>query len=413
MSSTYCIDNFLYNLVHEYLKTVSDELAKEFYNKYFFYDDPNLPVTTVQELVKKYYHEHKCDNSDTFEKHNPITSIRNYRNTSNDDEELLNSVVYQYLKTVSDNLAKEFKREHFNSVDLNDNSPMISIQDVVKKYLDDHKCDIGQEPVARSVKIKTNHQQKISFEARKVRAYFTAEEDKILLEALQNEKFPTEVNEFKNSKLFTDLRIQLKNRSRNTIIARLNKLKRGSTRRAVKGFSLVEDKIIIDEAISYLKNRCLLKTIFFPNNRRYEEFAAPLKRNIDSVRGRWNTFIKTWLLQYYNKTLNLEIRPMLANAIADNFETREEIDWEVLTTFPDFLGHTEHSLRFNFKTILQSYCKNFKDKSRSNVNLKNLATFASKTFQLKKVLKTTEKRQQEVIEYFEEQVKIYNIKDFL
>ena len=41
--------------------------------------------------------------------------------TSNDDEVLLNSIVHQYLKTVSDNLAKEFKDEHSNSVDLNDN----------------------------------------------------------------------------------------------------------------------------------------------------------------------------------------------------------------------------------------------------------------------------------------------------
>ena len=407
-NSSYCFDNFLYNLVYEYLKTVSDELAEEFYDKYFFYDDPNLPVTTVQEVVKKYYDEHNCERSDPFYEQNSI------RNTSNDDEVLLNSIVYQYLKTVSDEWAEEFKEEFFIDIDQSGNSQRISIQEVVKKYSNDAICK-NSENHAKPVKIKSKERsiQTIkNFKTRIPKKTFTADEDKVLFTALQSDSFPKDEVKLRKSKLLKDLMKSLK-RDRNTVLGRLKKLQVGSSRRANKPFGLLEDKLIVDEAIGYLDLCRSLKMTFFPNNKKNEEFAISLKRNSESVRGRWNTIIRPWLLQYYNKTLNLEIKPMLANSIADNFESVEKIDWGYLTTFSEFMGHTEDSLRVQFKTTILSYKRKFKETNNSLISLRKLAKYVSGSYKPKKVSKAIERRQQELIEYFEEQVKIHNIKDFL
>ena len=71
------------------------------------------------------------------------------------------------------------------------------------------------------------------------------------------------------------------------------------------------------------------------------------------------------------------------------------------------------SLRVQFKTTILSYKRKFKETNNSLISLRKLAKYVSGSYKPKKVSKAIERRQQELIEYFEEQVKIHNIKDFL
>ena len=135
------------------------------------------------------------------------------------------------------------------------------------------------------------------------------------------------------------------------------------------------------------------------------------KRTDQSIMERWYARMKVWLLQYYNKTLNLEIKPILANAIADNFESRDEIDWEFLTTFPEFIGHSAKSLKIPYNNVMSSFKNWFPDKV--DATNRELATFVSSSWKPRGPSKTTKIRQMEVIEYFEEQVKRHNIEHFI
>merc|ERR1711862_557448 len=96
----------------------------------------------------------------------------------------------------------------------------------------------------------------------------------------------------------------------------------------------IRRKCLIDEAIQHLKEGKSLRMVHFQNNSRCQVISLKLGRSFYSVCDRWNNKIKIWLLQYFNKTLNLEIRPVLANAVADNFESIEAIDWTFLTYIP-------------------------------------------------------------------------------
>ena len=113
------------------------------------------------------------------------------------------------------------------------------------------------------------------------------------------------------------------------------------------------------------------------------------KRRDRTIEGRWCERMKVWLLQYYNKTLNLEIKPMLANAIADNFESREAIDWNFLTTLTEFVEHSVISLKNQYNNLMITFKTQFPDKLDATV--KELATFATTSYKPKKVSKRVEK----------------------
>ena len=104
-----------------------------------------------------------------------------------------------------------------------------------------------------------------------------------------------------------------------------------------------------------------------------EEIAQILKRNERSVYFRWTTQIRAWLLQYYKKSLNLEIRPMLANVLADNFESVDSIDWKIVMSFPEFSGFTESILSFIFSSKILSNASRRLGVKRSDLSLKEIA----------------------------------------
>ena len=99
---------------------------------------------------------------------------------------------------------------------------------------------------------------------------------------------------------------------------------------------------------------------------------------------------------------------MLANVLAENFESLETVDWASVLQHPEFSGHTARSLRIAFNHLEKNLC--FQTKAKPNdYTLKQIAVFANKKYKPRRLFKRDEKRQNELIQYFEKLVKEKNI----
>ena len=105
---------------------------------------------------------------------------------------------------------------------------------------------------------------------------------------------------------------------------------------------------------------------------------------------------------------------MLANVIADNFDSFESIDWTwIVSNFPEFSGHSEISLRyFYFNKMAQKATRYFK-KERINLTIKDIQYDVEHNKTYKPPSKKVEKRQKDLMEYFESEVKRLKINNFV
>ena len=110
--------------------------------------------------------------------------------------------------------------------------------------------------------------------------------------------------------------------------------------RTFKVFTLEEDMVLIDNAMKGLMAGKLLKDAEITN---VSKIADSLKRGHTAVQNRWKVTIRTWLLQYYARTLNLQVKPMLAKVLADNFESLKTVDWNSIMKYREFSGHWTHT----------------------------------------------------------------------
>ena len=119
---------------------------------------------------------------------------------------------------------------------------------------------------------------------------------------------------------------------------------------------------------------------------------------------RWETKLKVWLLGYYSKTLNLDVRIMLANILADNFDSFSTIDWEQVSHYKEFSGHTDRSLRMLFFSNLAASASLNLNVVKSQLTLRQVAEFAEVHYRGDNVMKVSQNlqtRQMQIIEYFE------------
>ena len=125
--------------------------------------------------------------------------------------------------------------------------------------------------------------------------------------------------------------------------------------------------------------------------------------------------MKVWLLGFYSKTLNLDIRIMLADVLASNFQDIDSIDWEFVNTFSEFNGHTVISLRDKFFCTLLRRGAEHLDIDKTELSLKQISDDANVAYKENdmKIPEKTKIRQMKVIDHFESQVKKFNLKDFL
>ena len=233
---------------------------------------------------------------------------------------------------------------------------------------------------------------------------FSPDEDEVLLNAMQ-----TQTGDVK----FVEIAKKM-GRNRSSVKTRFLKLKStGSSKKTHRSFHFEEDCVLIDAAIQDLRIRKSLETTNIPD---VEHVAASFNREVLTTRYRWENQLRHWLLRYYNKTLNLEIRPMLTNVLAENFSSIEEIDWMLVSKYPEFSGFNEQSLRTAFyTTVLPNASRRLKI-DKFDLTLKQISkdaeVFYKQTYNNTRN-KKLEQRKRDVIEYFENAVKELNIKDFV
>ena len=254
--------------------------------------------------------------------------------------------------------------------------------------------------------VRANYKRQIRLRCRN-QVPFSEHEDHQLLKVL--EIFDGErkkIDKVHRKKLVDNL-----GRDWETIYERLRSAKLQRTGGTIKQakFSLEEDMLIMDCAMSELLTGKVLKETKIMN---VSHIAESLKRRHSTVQHRWKSTIRTWLLQYYAKTLNFEIRPMLAKVLADNFESIKTVDWASVLEYPEFSGHTAKSLRKAFNCLESILHKKLNVKI-SDLSLKQISVFAQENYKPRKLSKKTEKRQQELIAYFENFVKENNITNFI
>ena len=229
---------------------------------------------------------------------------------------------------------------------------------------------------------------------------FTVEEDEIIWgEISRNEigKVTKNLEYKKFGKVAKELALKL-GRSESSVRMRLIKLQRtGMSRKIRKQFTLEEDCMILDATLENLKTSSLHES----NITDCAQLSIRLNRNRESVFHRWDKQLKTWLLGYFTGILNLDIKMMLANSIAERFDTIESVDWDSLSTLKEFSSHTAASLQMIFRTLLVTSASRHLEVDPTELTLKQITDDVKDTCKSSKVRESVKKRQLKIIEYFE------------
>ena len=133
--------------------------------------------------------------------------------------------------------------------------------------------------------------------------------------------------------------------------------------------------VIMDAAMEQYKEVESLKDITL-SQAIIESLSQDLRKQDRSVYQRWEHYLKVWLLGYYSKTLNKEVRLLLANLLVDRFETVVSIDWDQVIGYQEFSGHTKTSLKRLLRyNLMLAASRHFKI-PKSNITLKQIAEVA-------------------------------------
>jgi len=236
---------------------------------------------------------------------------------------------------------------------------------------------------------------------------YSEEENEILINFLEkNPNFSHSQN--KKSKLIELAKI-MEGRTINSIRSQINLIQTEpelmAKKRTKKIFSLTEDKLIIDEAIRHLQQCKSLRDTVIQNPR---DFCKTFKRSYRSIEERWESYIKCWLLQYYNKNLNQEIKPMLVDLIHRNYDSIPSIDWEFIANHKEFSGYNISGLKKELASAIRKAAM-FHNKASYELSLKEIAKLSKENLLNTKRTPALAKRIMDCIEYFELKVRDQNI----
>jgi len=200
-------------------------------------------------------------------------------------------------------------------------------------------------------------------------------------------------------------------RHKGSVRNRVKKLKSGDVGRKHKSFSLAEDEAIMEKVLPGLQNN-KLHELFLHQDKSLDDLAAALGRpnKGNSFSLRWVNNLQPWIMQYYAGTLNLDIRMMLVNHLAETYQSRESIDWNAVAEKSEFAGNTVTNLQYTLSYILKSAKIAMKTECTSwNQILVCCREYIS---QARKSTKS-KLRKIQVIQYFENYVKKQELEDFL
>ena len=238
---------------------------------------------------------------------------------------------------------------------------------------------------------------------RESHVYFTPEEDTII----QN-KMKDMGDELKMKELAEELGRPLK-----SVINRVRKLKNGSSRIHRKMFSLAEDEAIMERVLPGLQDKKLCELVLHCD-RALEDLATALGRPSKGVSlfTRWTHRLQPWLMQHYAGTVNLDIRMMLVNHVAETYQNRESVDWDAIAEKTEFAGNTALHLQKTYSLILKNAKRKF---NTEIISWEQMCGSCKEYVGQAKVLnsKEAELRRSQVIQYFENYVKKQEIGDFL
>ena len=308
---------------------------------------------------------------------------------------------YQNMEKESKKIVKKYLKSQDNSASGSD-----ALVNRKKKVIV-AACE-GEEPpkTKESEDVLTNKSDwKVKRKRFTTKRTFSKEEDKIILEAIESagishsDKLPRG--------FVSDLGRKM-NRNLYSVKERLSLLLTQKTRLYHVSFTLLDDKAIIEAAVENIRK---VKKLSISTIENINEIATKLSRSKDSVAHRWLYTLKPWVMSYYAKTLNLDIRIMLANFVSENFNTIHDIDWELVLERPEFSGHTVGSIKHVFMKInhLAAYHLH---KKMDEVSLTEIAEDASSA-NVRKMTEAIKRRQREIIEYFESVIKHNKIENFL
>jgi len=409
------------------VKVLREKIAK------YSFDNNN----TLSSIKREFKDATIVDNQDNFKKEDKL-SIETSSYKSEKDKKKTRKTVLNKIKTEPADTEteiksmkteyKEVKMDRFD-VKIEKNEQIFKVQSSSYCHMGEHKqstntrmtvsecgkAAIKLKEVTQSLKEttpKTKSKNKVKVIVKKfedgkssnqkrkfgtVRKKFTPEEDAILLNAMG--RYGDKIN-------FAKLGREIY-RSCKSIINRIAKIKNGSKKR--RGYTLQDDIGILDAVLNHLEeNQSVeIKMLNLPNMSEWNIVAALYGRTEGSLRLRWVTSLQPWILQHYSGTLNLEIRRMLANYLADNFKNIDSIDWQSVSTKTEFAGHTQASLRTVFFNNLYKETKRNLNDNSEDITLEMVAEYANKAFAQggRKVLDKILTRQKEVIDYFECYVK--------
>ena len=292
----------------------------------------------------------------------------------------------------------------FNIVKSKKKLPEVLTSLYVLKSADDVSSYIEEQENenAYSDKAKKYKKSSIRLTTRK----FSIEEDEVIRRAIEREVLGDKID-------FPMLAVKL-TRSYRSVQQRVGILKTSNGVRSPRPYSLIEDLKIVDGVVENLSGKTLEEINLYRNG-----VAAQIESSLGrtgslTVLSRWTQKLLPWILQHYSGTLNLEIRRMLTNYLEVNFDSIESIDWGLVAAKPDFVGHTQGSLRKIFTYVCSKTKAKFNLEFRE-LTLRHIADFANEAYgeNKKKIPSTILKRQRQVIEYFELSIKKKGITKFL
>ena len=240
-------------------------------------------------------------------------------------DSLIKAVVYNHLKKVAPELAKEFRSEHkFTRTELR-------LRRMVTNYIKSKQLmkNLGSKDCVKK-----------SMQSRKVRTFLLAEDDII----------KAAIAEAGDEKVDFKALAELLKRTQISIIQRVDWMKRTGGMKTRKYFTLVEDMTILETLIL---PRLASEKLSLIKIRRHQcmDMANQLNKTNAGVALRWSKNLQPWLLQHYSGTLNLRVERMLSNHLAETFKDVSQVDWSKVAARKEFAGHTEHSLKHCYANL--------------------------------------------------------------
>ena len=228
----------------------------------------------------------------------------------------------------------------------------------------------------------------------KVRKCFTPGEDSIIL---------NKIEEMGNDLNIKELAEEL-GRSTTVIHHRVRKLKIEGSRMNRKIFSLAEDEAILEMVLPGLQKYNLLELVLH-DGKDLDDLATALGRpnKGHSLSLRWAHILQPWIMQYYAGTLNLDIRMMLVNHLAETYLSRKSINWDAVAEKSEFAGHTVINLKRIFSQLLKASKRAIRRKTETTeISWKQTLDGCREYIRQARMFKSeqTELRRTQVIDYY-------------